>query len=140
MELEVKESCSSSALPPTILKNATAETNVKSYIYASIPMREPKTQNGLDAKEVLRDLVEGATLGDFSRTDSEAKLIGQFAAGFVPVYGQVGDVRDTAAAVRKVWRREPGGWRDLGVALLGWLPLVGEMFRRKMKGAPRGNL
>jgi hypothetical protein len=139
MELEIKESCSSSACPPTIIKSATAEI-AHSYIYASIPMREPKTQDGLDAKEVLRDLVEGATLGEFSGSGSEAKLIGQYTAGLLPVYGQICDVRDTAAAVIKVWRREPGAWRDLGVALLGWLPAVGDMFRGKIRGVSRGGL
>ena len=114
--------CARAPLPGLMLENP-------------IPYNGAAEGDGSGPAQIAIDVLEGAALGGFSRNDSSAKLIGQFAAGFIPVYGQVCDARDTAAALRKVWRKEPGAWRDLGIALLGWLPGFGDMLRKNGSAA-----
>jgi len=68
----------------------------------------------------------GATAGDFATVDTGwGGIIGQTAAGFIPIYGQIGDVRDTTAAVMGLGN---GGWKTgtawlgVGAAVVAWVP------------------
>ncbi len=82
----------------------------------------------------LEQAIEGATLGDFSDKNTGAKVIGQTLAGLIPVYGQVGDFRDSTAAVIKIKNGEKGGWKDLGLSAIGWVPGVGDYVKGVLKG------
>lgn len=72
--------------------------------------------------DTLRDVIEGAVLGDFAKDPGAANMAGQIALGFVPILGQLADVRDIIAAGKKVFDGEDGGWADLGFATLGVVP------------------
>lgn len=72
--------------------------------------------------DTLHDAIEGAVYGDFSQDQSAAKLGGQIAIGFVPILGQLADIRDMIAAGKKIYDGEAGGWSDLGFASLGLVP------------------
>jgi RHS repeat-associated protein len=50
--------------------------------------------------------------------------------GLIPIVGQVADARDTAAAIKNVW--EEPNWINvgiLGLAAVGWVPLVGDAIK-----------
>lgn len=80
---------------------------------------QPLTVEMLDT---LRDALEGAIFGDFSQEQSGARIGGQIAIGFVPILGQLADIRDMIAAGKKIYDGEAGGWSDFGFATLGILP------------------
>jgi hypothetical protein len=69
----------------------------------------------------------GATAGDFATEDTGwGGVVGQTGAGFIPIYGQIGDVRDTAAALNNLtsdggWR-SGGNWVGVGAAVVAWVP------------------
>lgn len=72
--------------------------------------------------DVARSFARGAFLGDFGEDDSWAALGGQTVVGFIPVVGQIADLRDLAAALRATARGEPGAHVQLGAAILGVVP------------------
>lgn len=81
----------------------------------------------------FEEVASGAVYGDFGESTSWGSVLGQVGAGLIPGVGQAADVRDTGAAVTKIVRGEAGGWTDLGLATLGWIPLFGD----GLKGALR---
>ncbi len=89
------------------------------------------------SSEGIGSFFEGAIAGDFSDNDSWSKTGGQVAAGFVPVWGQIADARDTAAAIGQVWNGEEGGWLNLGAAAIGWVPGFGDGIKAAIRGGDR---
>ena len=81
---------------------------------------KPKGGEGLDS------FCEGMIMGDFSDNPTWSKLAGQLVTGVIPVVGQVADARDTAAAVYDIYEGKQGGWVNLGLTLVAWVPLVGD--------------
>jgi RHS repeat-associated protein len=74
----------------------------------------------------LENAFVGATQGDFATEDTGwGGIVGQTGSGFIPVYGQIGDVRDTAAAFNNLgdggWR-EGGNWAGAAAAVVAWVP------------------
>jgi len=68
-------------------------------------------------------------LGDFNQGASTwTGTIVNVGIGVIPIVGQVADARDTAAAVIKVWEKPTSAmaWAGLGMAIVGWIPLVGD--------------
>jgi RHS repeat-associated protein len=51
--------------------------------------------------------------------------------GMIPVVGQVADARDTIVAVKNVWNdpESGGNWGLLGMAAVGWVPIVGDALK-----------
>jgi len=92
----------------------------------------------MDGAEVGREIVEGAILGDFKENPSIWNTIGQVAVGFVPYAGQVADVRDFVANIKKLqengWSR-PGDWYDLVLTGIGFVPGVGDAVKAVGRGA-----
>ena len=85
----------------------------------------------------------GVWEGDLDREDdSWWKVIGQTLTGAVPYAGQVADVRDTLAAIEAVREGRDGGWTDLALAGIGWVPALGDLakggIRIGRKGAKAG--
>ena len=72
---------------------------------------------------------EGAWDGDFSDNDSWTKTITQVLVGVVPYAGQVADARDTIKAAKDVWEGKDGAWVSLGLAGIGWVPLLGDAIK-----------
>jgi hypothetical protein len=69
------------------------------------------------------------TLGDFHEGPSTwTGTLVNIGVGLIPVVGQAADARDTAAAARKVWNQPTSGWAwaSLGMAIVGWIPLIGD--------------
>ena len=93
---------------------------------------------GTGAMDVQREIVEGAILGDFKENPSIWNTIGQVAVGFVPYAGQVADVRDLVADIKKLhehgWSR-PGDWFDLVLSGIAVIPGVGDAVKAVGRGA-----
>lgn len=89
------------------------------------------------SEEGVGSFVEGAILGDFGDNSSWSATAGQVAMGFVPIAGQIADIRDTAAAISQVWNGEEGGWANLGTAALGWIPGIGDAGKAALRGGER---
>jgi len=70
----------------------------------------------------LTELLEGVFLGDFSEGSSLLKLLAQLGVGFVPVAGQVADVRDIIANVKNVIQGKELAWVGLALAILAIIP------------------
>ena len=85
--------------------------------------------------EGIGSFFEGAIKGDFGGNSSWSALAGQTVVGFIPVVGQIADVRDTVAAIGQVARGEEGGWAALGAAGVGWVPGVGDLAKGGMRVA-----
>ncbi len=75
------------------------------------------------------DIADGAIMGDFSDNSSPTKTVSQIGVGLIPVVGQIADGRDTIAAAKKVMEGKPGSWLDLGLAVIGWLPGIGDWIK-----------
>lgn len=86
-------------------------------------------------QEMGSDIVDGAVKGDFSENSSATKTVSQIGVGLIPIAGQIADGRDTVAAVKHVIDGKEGAWRDLGLAILGWIPGLGDWAKGAGKGA-----
>jgi|GEM_PF-4361592 hypothetical protein len=82
-----------------------------------------------EATSFMTSVYEGAVEGDFSDNDSTVKVVTQVGVGLIPVVGQLADARDTVAAIQDVRNEREGAWTKLGFALVGWLPIVGDLFK-----------
>ncbi|WP_394834781.1 hypothetical protein LVJ94_50625 [Pendulispora rubella] len=78
---------------------------------------------------------KGAIQGDFGGDHGWSGLAGQVITGFIPVVGQIADVRDTVAGIKAVVQGKPGGWAQLGGAAIAWVPGVGDLAKAGLKGA-----
>lgn len=74
-----------------------------------------------DNEEGFASFVSGAFYGDFADNNSWSAMAGQIAVGFTPL-GVVGDIRDTAAAIRDVAEGREGAGLNLGMAIIGFIP------------------
>lgn len=83
---------------------------------------------------IVKDFFKGAILGDFSNCQSAACTTGQILGGFVPIVGQLADLRDTGAAVIGVFQGREGAWRDLGLSMVGYIPGAGDAIKGVLKG------
>lgn len=89
---------------------------------------------------VQSEIVEGAVIGDFKENPTIWNTVGQIAIGFVPYAGQVADVRDLVASIRKLYK---GGWRDplewvnLVLVGIGFIPGLGDLVKAGGRGAIR---
>ena len=93
---------------------------------------------------VQRDIVEGAILGDFKENPSIWNTIGQIAIGFVPYAGQVADIRDLIASLKKIifegGYKSGWEWFNLVLVVIGFIPGVGDIIKaagRGLKGVIR---
>lgn len=89
---------------------------------------------------VQSEIVEGAVIGDFKENPTIWNTIGQIAIGFVPYAGQVADVRDLVASIRKLstggWR-DPWEWVNLVLVGVGFIPGLGDLVKSGGRGAMR---
>jgi len=83
----------------------------------------------------LGDVFEGALYGDYSDNDAAGATAGQVATGFVPIVGQLADVRDTKAAVEAAIAGEDGSAVGLVVAIIAWVPGLGDVVKGIFRGA-----
>jgi hypothetical protein len=72
----------------------------------------------------LYDVADGAVRGDFVRNPSWGQWIGNVGIGFTPV-STVAAARDMVADGRDIWQGIPGGWKNLGLTVLGLIPVAG---------------
>jgi hypothetical protein len=70
----------------------------------------------------LTDILSGVFLGDFSENTSLTKLLAQIATGFIPIAGQIADVRDIIAAIKDIVSGKEGAWIALGIGVLAIIP------------------
>jgi len=77
---------------------------------------------GAKSEEGLWSFLKGAILGGFSDNDSWSSMAGSTVIGFIPIVGQIADIRDIAAAGVHVAEGQEGAWLELGASILGVIP------------------
>jgi WXG100 family type VII secretion target len=70
----------------------------------------------------LKDIAAGVFQGDFSDNESGLKLLAQIVTGFIPIVGQIADVRDIIANIKNVVDGKEGAWLGLGIAVIAIIP------------------
>jgi hypothetical protein len=88
--------------------------------------------------DIRKEILEGAVLGDFKENPTTWNTIGQVAIGFVPIAGQVADIRDIIANVKKLHEtgyKDPDAWISLGLTAIGIIPGVGDIIKAAGKGS-----
>jgi RHS repeat-associated protein len=88
------------------------------------------------AVKAVESFGEQIVKGDFYEGETTwAGVAGNVGVGLIPVVGQIADARDTAAAIKKVWDKPTSGWAwgGLGMAVVGWVPLVGDAVKGSAK-------
>jgi hypothetical protein len=115
---------------------ATVGAELDRQLYGTTPSPQPgpaptppaasATAAPAGDQEGLGSLVEGAVMGDFGDNRTWSATIGQVGVGFIPIVGQIADARDTVASIGQVIRGEEGGWLNLGAAIVGWVPGIGD--------------
>jgi hypothetical protein len=93
----------------------------------------PAPAAGPANKEGVGAFFEGALAGDLSDNNSWSKIGGQVAMGFVPVAGQIADIRDIGANINNIREGKPGGWFGLGTAAIGIIP-GGDAIKLALRG------
>ena len=74
------------------------------------------------SEEGVGSFFAGAVAGDFAENDSYSAIAGQTVVGFIPIAGQVADVRDLSAAIRGVGQGRDGAWINVSIAVIGFVP------------------
>ena len=85
----------------------------------------PADDGGGGILSTVGDFFAGAFLGDFGGDHGTAGTIGQAVIGFIPIVGQIADVRDTVAGVIAVAKGEPGAGEQLAGDLAAFIPGAG---------------
>jgi len=75
------------------------------------------------------EIIKGAILGDFVENPNIWNIIGQVAIGFVPYAGQVADIRDLIAAIKKIAEGDTSAWFDLCLGIIGIIPGIGDLVK-----------
>ncbi len=77
---------------------------------------------GGGSQEGVGSFIVGAVAGDFGGNDSYSAIAGQTVVGFIPIAGQIADVRDLSAALAGVATGEDGAYVNVSVAAIGFVP------------------
>jgi Flp pilus assembly pilin Flp len=122
----------------TAALGAAAAAPAPSAISAA-PPGAPPSSGGRASSEggaaaAVSDFLRGAIEGDYGTGSSTARTVGQIAIGFVPVVGQIADVRDFTAALRSVRDGEPGSGLMLAAATVGFVPGIGDGAKAALRG------
>jgi hypothetical protein len=95
-------------------------------------------------EEGVTSFFEGAIGGDLADNGSWSAIAGQTLVGFIPIAGQVADIRDTAAALKDYDDGKDGAGLNLLLTMVGFLPFgdllkAGKRTLKKIaKGLPTG--
>ncbi|MFB2877370.1 DUF4157 domain-containing protein [Floridanema aerugineum] len=129
-------------------QRARAAANIQGSSPA--PVQEPSQLERLDGLmtqvesvpaagfDIGKQLLEGAVVGDFNENPTIWNTIGQVAIGFVPYAGQVADIRDIVANVKKLHEtgyKDPDAWINLVLSGIGIIPGVGDAIKAVGKGS-----
>jgi len=94
---------------------------------------------GISIEDFLSDVLEGALKGGYATDAGPGAGLGQAMASFIPVYGQIGAVRDLSASFVNLgsggWQHW-GSWVSVGVNAVSVIPGVGAL--RGTASAERG--
>lgn len=82
----------------------------------------PSEKNSPGSSEGIGSFFEGAVLGEFGENDSWSAIAGTTVVGFIPIVGQIADVRDLVAAFKGVAEGREGGWLNVGIATIAFVP------------------
>ena len=84
----------------------------------------------------------GTIKGDFDPDPEPSQIVATMAVGFVPVLGQLADLRDVIAGVYLLstdgGHRDPWRWVGLAVTLVAFVPGVGDVLKGCFRFAVRG--
>ncbi len=105
---------------------ATAEREAaalfKSEATTAVPLAAKADNDDSAIPDWLKDLLEVAVLGDFSDKNSILGLLAQIGIGFIPIVGQIADIRDIIAGIKNILEGEPGAAVFLVIAVLAIIP------------------
>ncbi len=96
----------------------------------NVPTVAKIAQEAENTPEFLHDVVEGATLGDFSEKETYGVQAGKIIGGLHPA----GDARDIVANTKNVAENKPGSYVGLGASLIGAIPVAGDIAKPIIKG------
>lgn len=113
----------------------TAEIDRQLYGAQPAPAATATPAAAPESGEGIGSFFEGAIKGDLGNNNNWSALAGQTVVGFIPVVGQIADIRDTGAAIGQVIRGEQGGWTALGAAAIGWIPGIGDAAKGGIRAA-----
>lgn len=86
--------------------------------------------------------VGGALAGDFNENPSMGQIVVGTVITLIPIVDQAGDVRDIAAALKKlIWEKrydETGVWVDLVITIIGCIPELGTVIKGIAKAIKKG--
>jgi polyhydroxyalkanoate synthesis regulator phasin len=86
--------------------------------------------------------VGGALAGDFNEDPSMGQIVLGTVITLIPIVDQVGDVRDIAAALKKlIWEKrydDKWVWFDLVITIIGCIPEIGTVVKGIAKGIKKG--
>ena len=108
------------------------EQVIKAKIQASgydVPLVAKIAQEAENTPEFVHDVIEGATLGDFSEKETYGANAGKILGGLNPI----GDVRDVVANSKNVAENKPGSYVGLGASILGAIPVAGDVVKPIIK-------
>ena len=99
-------------------------------------LREGKEEAEEEVKDgeggIASQLLEGALAGDAKKHPTGWNTLGQVALGFVPIAGQIGDLRDLVFAIKRLheggWRGG-GDWGNLVLVAIAFVPGVGDALK-----------
>ena len=89
---------------------------------ATPPAPSPDVAPTAEDEEGLASFFEGAFAGDLADNNSWSAIAGQTLVGFIPVAGQLADVRDTAAALKDYNNDEDGAGLNLLLTMISFIP------------------
>lgn len=96
--LAIREIFAQADIESAILFSGSKSTNDIAQLDDFEDLAEAESSNSRDGLEAF---LEGAILGDFSENSSWLSVAGQVIIGFIPVVGQIADLRDIIAAIKK---------------------------------------
>lgn len=118
--------------PETATTSPTASSSADPPPSAAPPAESGGFLSGVG--DFFGDVVEGAVKGDLVQDPSLANVIGQTLGGEIPIVGWASDARDWGAAFGDVLEGREGGWGNLGLSTLAFLPF-GSTIKNVAKGA-----
>ena len=101
----------------------SAYENLYEYVRGNpVIVHDPNGKDGVVSEVIKGDFHEGET--------TWTGTLVNVGVGLIPIVGQIADARDTAAAAKNLWQKPSLGTAGMfGLALLGWIPLAGDLVK-----------
>ena len=122
---------------PTNLIDRTGQQAIAYDPFYSIrQLEQPVMEAYNTAAKAVENFAKEVVEGDFYEGETTwAGVGGNVGVGLIPVVGQIADVRDTFAAIKKVSNKPTSwsSWAGLGMAAVAWVPGIGDAIKGAAK-------